>query len=69
MSVLLCVHFCLVAPPGGKQTPQPAAAVAAPPSTATSKSMPVRRGGSKYVDIEVTNMRKTIAKRLTESKV
>jgi hypothetical protein len=31
--------------------------------------VPVRRGGSKYVDIELTSMRKTIAKRLTQSKV
>eukprot|EP00123_Amoebidium_parasiticum_P015960 comp23220_c1_seq1/m.37830 comp23220_c1_seq1/g.37830 ORF comp23220_c1_seq1/g.37830 comp23220_c1_seq1/m.37830 type:complete len:480 (-) comp23220_c1_seq1:434-1873(-) len=63
---------------GGKAAPAPtaAAAAAAPQATAPTPSAPAPStptpapavGNNPYVDIELTNMRKIIAKRLTESK-
>ncbi|KAF4520780.1 hypothetical protein B566_EDAN011432 [Ephemera danica] len=59
-----------VAPPAGaKPTAAASPAVSTPTKAAAgSRAVPVRRGGSKYVDLEVTGMRRTIAKRLSESK-
>lgn len=53
-----------VSPPGGAK--ESAAAPAAPKST---KAGQPKKSASKFVDVELTSMRKTIAKRLTQSKV
>jgi pyruvate/2-oxoglutarate dehydrogenase complex dihydrolipoamide acyltransferase (E2) component len=55
----------LVAPPGAA----PASSAAPSPATKATKASPPKKAASKYVDVELTNMRKTIAKRLTQSKV
>jgi len=63
---LFYIKFCLflVAPPGAAQE------AAAPPSAVKSvKTSQPKKAASKFVDVELTSMRKTIAKRLTQSKV
>ena len=48
--------------------PRPAAGQSPPAGAGATAAAPVPAGQA-YVDIELTNMRKTIAQRLTESKV
>lgn len=49
--------------------PPPAAPKAAAPTPAKPKPSVPKQEGDGYIDTEVTSMRRTIAKRLTESKV
>lgn len=53
-----------------KPVPPPAKVVGKPPPAAVAEkpARPVPKKGEKYIDVEVTSMRRTIAKRLTESK-
>ncbi|XP_065344691.1 pyruvate dehydrogenase protein X component, mitochondrial-like [Cloeon dipterum] len=55
-----------VLPPAASKAAAPAAA--APAKTPAAKAKPQVAKGSKFIDVELTNMRKTIAKRLSQSK-
>jgi len=55
--------------PAPAQVPLPSLAVAKPaPNTSSVTPLPVRQARAGYTDIELTSMRKVIAKRLTDSK-
>lgn len=47
----------------------PPAPISEPAKAVPAPATPQVPAGAKYVDIPLTNMRRTIAKRLTESKV
>jgi len=54
--------------PAPAQVPLPSVAIAKPAPTSFTAPLPVRQARAGYTDIELTSMRKVIAKRLTDSK-